>query len=89
MSRSLLFSGIWVGISCIFQVNISEIPAKPSEETTSEDTSGNTAASNDENDPTLTGRLNMKLLSSLLERLKSGTQFDRVYNANLSSGPGN
>jgi hypothetical protein len=25
----------------------------------------------------------------LLERLKSGTQFDRVYNANLSSGPGN
>jgi hypothetical protein len=51
------------------------MPEKPSEETTFEDKSSNTVASNHENDLTLTDRLNKKLLSSLLERMNSGTQF--------------
>lgn len=58
------------------------MPEKPSEETTSEDTSSNKAASNHEHDLTLTDRLNKKLLSSLLERMNSGTQFDRFITQN-------
>jgi hypothetical protein len=58
------------------------MPGKPSEETTSEDTMSNTTVENHENDLTLTDRLNKKLLSSLLERMNSGTQFDRFITQN-------
>jgi hypothetical protein len=63
------------------------MPEKPSEEITSEDTSSNTAASNHENDLTLTDCLNKKLLSSLLERMNSGTHFDRFITQNEPMNP--
>jgi hypothetical protein len=54
------------------------MPGKASEETATEEAvSTTTAVSHDhEIDLTLTDRLNKKLLSSLLERMNSGTQFD-------------
>jgi hypothetical protein len=63
------------------------MPEKPCEETTSEDNSSNTAGSKYENDLTLTDRLNKKLLSSLLERMNSGTQFDRFITQNKPVSP--
>jgi hypothetical protein len=63
------------------------MPEKPSEETTSEDTSSNTTASNHENNLTLTDRLNKKLLSSVLERMNSGTHFDRFITQNEPVNP--
>jgi hypothetical protein len=65
------------------------MPEKPSEETTSEDTSSNTAASSHVHDLTLTDRLNKKLLASLLERMNSGTQFDRFITQTEPANPTN
>jgi hypothetical protein len=58
------------------------MPSKPSEETTSKDTFSDTTMDNHENDLTLTDRLNKKLLTSLLVRMNSGTQFDRFISEN-------
>jgi hypothetical protein len=53
------------------------MPGKASEDTATEDNVSTTTAVNHEVDLTLTDRLNKKLLSSLLERMNSGTQFDQ------------
>jgi hypothetical protein len=58
------------------------MPGKGSEETATEDAVSTTTAVSHENDLTLTDRLNKKLLSSLLERMNSGTQFDRFITQN-------
>jgi hypothetical protein len=58
------------------------MPGKPSEEMSSKDTMSNTPVEVHETDLTLTDRLNKKLLSSLLERMNSGTQFDRYITQN-------
>jgi len=55
---------------------------KASEETATEDAVSTTTAAGHESDLTLTDRLNKKLLSSLLERMNSGTQFDRFVTQN-------
>lgn len=58
------------------------MPGKASEETAIEDAVSTTTGVSHENDLTLTDRLNKKLLSSLLERMNSGTQFDRFITQN-------
>jgi hypothetical protein len=60
------------------------MPGKASEETATEDAVSTTTAVSHghETDLTLTDRLNKKLLSSLLERMNSGTQFDRFIAQN-------
>jgi len=58
------------------------MPGKASEETATEDAVSTTTEASHENDLTLTDRLNKKLLSSLLERMNSGTQFDRFITQN-------
>jgi hypothetical protein len=63
------------------------MPGKPSEEAASEDTLNNKTVESHENDVTLTDRLNKKLLSSLLERMNSGTQFERFITQNEPENP--
>ena len=58
------------------------MPVKPNEETQSEDNLNSDAMKNLECDLTLTDKLNKKLLSSLLERMNSGNQFDRFIPQN-------
>lgn len=58
------------------------MPGKASEEKTTEDAVSTTTAASHESDLTLTDRLNKKLLSSLLERMNSGSQFDRFVTPN-------
>jgi hypothetical protein len=58
------------------------MPGKASEETATEDAVSTTTAASHESDLTLTDRLNKKLLSSLLERMNSGTQFDQFITRN-------